>query len=80
MVAYIPNLNNTGHVLLVEGLDGAGTEAAMNMLLRNGGLSEVLKKARNPDGTIGSFEVLLESTSLNSQPTGIRFVAARKPS
>ena len=79
VVAYIPNLNNTGHVLLVEGLDGAGTEAAMNMLLRNGGLSEVLKKAHNPDGTIGSFEVLLESTSLNSQATGIRFVAARKP-
>jgi hypothetical protein len=80
VVAYLPNLNNTGHVLLVEGLDGAGTQAAMNMLLGDGGLSEVLKKARNPDGTIGSFEVLLESTSLNSQPTGIRFVAARKPS
>lgn len=80
VVAYIPNLNNTGHVLLVEGLDGAGTEAAINMLLRKGGLSEVLKNAHNPDGTIGSFEVLLESTSLNSRATGVRVVAERKPS
>lgn len=78
VLAFIPNLNKSGHILLVQGLDGSGTEAAMTTLTRDGGLSDALKKMQNPDGTIGSFEVLLESISLNSRTTSIRVVAARK--
>jgi hypothetical protein len=78
VLAFIPNLNKSGHILLVQGLDGSGTEAAMSMLTRDGGLSEVLKKLQNPDGTIGSFEVLLESISLNSRTTSIRVAATRR--
>lgn len=78
VLAFIPNLNKSGHILLVQGLDGSGTEAAMSMLIHDGGLSEVLNKMRSPDGTIGSFEVLLESISLNSRTTSTRVVAARK--
>ena len=78
VLAFIPNLNKSGHILLVQGLDGSGTEAAMSMLTHEGGLSEALNKMQNPDGTIGSFEVLLESITLNSRTTSIRVVAARK--
>lgn len=79
VLAFVPNLNKTGHILLVQGLDGAGTEAADSLLLRAGGLDEVLAKARRPDGTIGSFEALLESTSVDSDSTSIRIVAIRTP-
>ena len=78
VLAFIPNLNRSGHILLIQGLDGSGTEAAMNLLTHDGGLSEALNKMQNPDGTIGSFEVLLESISLNSRTTSIRVVSARK--
>lgn len=78
VLAFIPNLNRSGHILLIQGLDGSGTEAAMNLLTHDGGLSEALNKMQDPDGTIGSFEVLLESISLNSRATSIRIVAARK--
>jgi hypothetical protein len=79
VIAFIPNLNKIGHILLVQGLGGAGTEAADNLILREGGLDEVLDKARRPDGTIGSFEALLESTSVDSHATSIRIVAIRTP-
>jgi hypothetical protein len=78
VLAFMPNLNKSGHILLVQGLDGSGTEAAMSMLTHEGGLSEALNKMQNSDGTVGSFEVLLESISLNSRTTSIRVVAARK--
>jgi hypothetical protein len=79
VLAFIPNLNKTGHILLIQGLDGAGTEAAVNMLFRDGALNDVLNKVRHPDGTLGSFEVLLESTSLDSHATSTRILAMRTP-
>ncbi len=79
VIAYIPNLNRTGHVLLVQGLDGAGTEAAENLLFRGKGMNTILDKARRADGSLGNFEALIESTSLDSHSTGIRVVAVRIP-
>lgn len=79
VIAFIPNLNKTGHVLLVQGLDGAGTEAAVNLLFHTGELNGVIDRVRHSDGTLGSFEVLLESTSLNSHATSIHIVATREP-
>jgi hypothetical protein len=77
VLAFIPNLNRTGHMLLVQGLDTAGTEAAVNFLFRQDRLNEVMEKARRPDGTLGSFEVLLEATSLDSHATTIRVLSVR---
>ncbi len=79
VLAFIPNLNKTGHILLVQGLDGAGTEAADSVLFREGGLDEVLDKVRRPDGTVGSFEALLESTSVDSRATSVRILTIRTP-
>jgi hypothetical protein len=79
VIALIPNLNDTGHILLVQGLDGTGTEAAESLLFRPGGMDAILDKARLPDGTIGSFEALLESTSIDSHPTSLRVLAIHTP-
>lgn len=79
VIAYIPNLNRTGHVLLIQGLDGAGTEAAENLLFRGKGMSTILDQARRSDGSLGSFEALIESTSLDSHSTGSRVISVRIP-
>jgi len=79
VIALIPNLNKTGHILLIQGLDGTGTEAADSLLFRSGGMDEIFDKARLPDGTIGNFEALIESTSIDSHPTSIRVLAIRTP-
>ncbi len=79
VIALIPNLNHTGHILLVQGLDGTGTEAADSLLFRSGGMDEIFDKARLPDGTIGSFEALLESTSIDSHSTSISVLAIHTP-
>jgi hypothetical protein len=79
VLAFIPNLNRTGHILILEGLDGAGTEAMENLLFRGDGLDELMRKARRPDGTLGNFEALLEATSVDSNASGIRVLAVRTP-
>jgi hypothetical protein len=75
VIALVPNLNRTGHILLLEGLDGAGTEAAENMLFRSEDMQKILAKARRADGTLGGLEVLLESSSLDSHSTSARIVS-----
>ena len=77
VIAFLPNLSKSGHVLIVEGLDGPGTQAAVDLLLQGDQLAPVLKRATRPDGTLGSFEVLLDATSLDSRATGVHVVAER---
>jgi hypothetical protein len=77
VIAFLPNLSKSGHVLIVEGLDGPGTQAAVDLLLQGDQLVPVLKKATRPDGTLGSFELLLDATSLDSRATGVHVVAER---
>jgi hypothetical protein len=77
VIAFLPNLSKSGHVLIVEGLDGPGTQAAVDLLLQGDQLVRVLKQATRPDGTLGSFEVLLAATSLDTRATGIHILAER---
>ena len=75
VIALLPNLNHTGHILMLEGLDGAGTDAAQDMLFHSDALQGVIAKSRQADGTLGGFEVLLGSTSVDSHSTGTHIVA-----
>jgi hypothetical protein len=77
VIALLPNLTRSGHVLIIEGLDGSGTRAAVDSLFQSNQLKTVLKKATMPDGTLGSFEVLLAATSLDGGATGIHIIAER---
>jgi hypothetical protein len=60
---------------MLEGLDGAGTDAAQDMLFHSDALQGVVAKSRQADGTLGGFEVLLGSTSVDSHSTGTHIVA-----
>jgi hypothetical protein len=77
IISFLPNLSGNGHLLLLEGLDVAGTQAAAEMLLHPSAIDPILKRATRPDGSLRSFEVLLRSTSIESNATGTQVIASR---
>ncbi len=77
LIAFLPNLSGNGHLLVLEGLDVAGTQAAAEMLLHPSAIAPILKRATRPDGSLRTFEVLLRSTSIESSATGTQVIASR---
>jgi hypothetical protein len=74
LIAFLPNLGGNGHLL---GLDVAGTQAAAETLLHQNAIASVLRRATRPDGSLRYFEVLLRSTSIESNATGTQVIASR---
>jgi len=77
MIAFLPNLGGTGHLLLLQGLDVAGTQAAAETILRPEAIDPILKRATRPDGSLRFFEILLRSTSIQSNSAGTQVIASR---
>jgi hypothetical protein len=77
LIAFLPNLGGNGHLLVLEGLDVAGTQAAAEMLLHPSAIDPILKSVTRPDGSLRNFEVLLRSTSIESNATGTQVIASR---
>jgi hypothetical protein len=77
LISYLPNLGGSGRLLLLEGLDVAGTQAAAESLFRQDVLAPVLRNALGPDGTLRFFEVLLRSTSIESSAAGTEVIGYR---
>lgn len=59
IIAYLPNLSETGHVLIVAGLNAAGTEAATAFLLNPKSMMPTLLQARTAQGNLQPFELLI---------------------
>ncbi len=77
LIEFLPNLSGNGHLLVLEGLDVAGTQAAAEMLLHPSAIAPILKRAMRADGSLHYFEVLLRSTSIESNATGTQVIASR---
>jgi hypothetical protein len=77
LIDFLPNLSGSGHLLVLEGLDVAGTQAAAEMLLYPSAIDPILKRATRPDKSMRNFEVLLRSTSIQSNATGTQVIASR---
>jgi hypothetical protein len=77
VIAFLPNLSRTGHLLLIGGLNMAGTEAAADMLLDSANIKPILEKAKLPDGSLQPFELLVETSSLGAEALPSRIIAAR---
>lgn len=77
VVALERNLGGNGHLLLIEGLDVAGTQAAAEALISGDTLVPVLRAARQPSGELRPFEALLQSTSIASNAASARVLAYR---
>jgi hypothetical protein len=65
ILAFLPNLSNTGNVLIVEGTSVAGTEAISDLLFTDSALDPFLSKIARKDGSIPYFEILLESKPIS---------------
>jgi hypothetical protein len=77
VIAFIPNLSRSGHLLLIGGLNMAGTQAAADMLLDSESIQPILQRARRPDGSLQPFELLVETSSLGAEALPSRIIAAR---
>src|SRR5690348_6786396 len=61
VIALAPNLNNTGWVLIVEGLTMAGTQAAVETLFNRSTMQPILAKAKSGNGSLRPYEILIET-------------------
>jgi hypothetical protein len=79
VLAFLPNLNKTGHVLLIQGLDGVGTQAAADMLFNGDAFQPLLNQVFSAGKHLTGFELLIEASSLNddSNATSSRILATR---
>jgi hypothetical protein len=76
-IAWVPNLDHTGHILLLQGLDMAGTQAAAQALLHSAALMDVWRQSNGCNTADASFEVLLGTTSISSNAGTIHVLATR---
>lgn len=77
VIAYVPNLDGTGHVLIVEGINMAGTQAAGEFLLNQDGVAPVIARARKPSGGLRSFEVLVETSDIAANSSQLKILSER---
>lgn len=77
VVALVPNLNNTGWVLLVEGLTMAGTQAGVDTLFNRDAMQPILQRAKMANGALRPFEVLIETRSFGSSAPQANVIATR---
>lgn len=77
IIAYLPNLNNNGHVLIVAGLNTAGTQAAATFLLNPSLMMATLQRARTENGTLQPFELLVSASNVATNASTPHIVLER---
>lgn len=77
LISCLPNLEGNGRLLLLQGLDAAGTQAAGEALFHPAAIAPILRRAIRPDGSLGYFEILLRATSIESSATGAQVIGSR---
>ena len=76
LIVVTPNLDGTGHVLLIEGINMAGTEAAADYLFSDASVP-LLSKIFGSNGKIMPFEVLLETSNIGANAPRPRIISQR---
>jgi hypothetical protein len=77
LIAYVPNLTSTGHVLIVGGLNTAGTEAATTFLLTPSLMMPILQHAKVAHGGLQPFELLIGAGNVATNASAPRLVLER---
>lgn len=77
MVSFLPSLDDEGWVLLLAGQNLSGTEAAGDFVTNRDAIAPVLKKAQRSNGSIGPFELILETQAVGSDAPRARIVVER---
>jgi hypothetical protein len=76
-IAYLPNLDGSGHVLMIGGLNMAGTQAAGDFLLSPTLMQSTLEHARTPKGAIRPFEILIQASTIAANASRTRVISER---
>ena len=76
-LTYLPNLDGSGHILLIGGLNMAGTQAAGDFLMNPALMQPTLDHARATNGTIRPFEILIETSTVAANASRSRVVSER---
>jgi len=76
-IAYAPSLNATGHVLIIAGLNTAGTEAAATFLLNPTLMAPTLEHARLGKGGFKPFVILIGAGNVASNAATPQVVLER---
>jgi hypothetical protein len=78
-IAYLPNISSVGHVLIVGGLNTAGTQAATTFLLTPSLMAPILQRAQTAHGQIRPFELLVSADNFSSNASAPQLIAERIP-
>jgi hypothetical protein len=76
-VAFLKNLDGTGHALIIQGTGMAGTEAAADYVLGEPTLSSLVHAGSSANTPLPDFEALLETSNLNGNAPKSKLVALR---
>lgn len=76
VIAVEPNLENSGNVLLIEGINMAGTEGAADFLLSNMS-SSLRNRVSAKKGLISPFEVLIETSNIGASAPQPKIISLR---
>ena len=76
-IAYLPSLDGVGHVLIIQGLNMAATQAAAETLFNAKAMKPILQQATLPNGQLKPFELLIETSSINATAPGSQIIATR---
>jgi hypothetical protein len=77
LIAYVPNLTSTAHVLIVGGLNTAGTQAAATFLLTPSLMMPTLQRARADHGGFQQFELLIGAGSVATNASTPQLILER---
>jgi hypothetical protein len=76
-IAYLSNLDGSGHILLVGGLNMAGTQAAGEFVLNPALMRPILDHAKGPNGSIRPFEVLIATSNVAANASSPHVLSER---
>ena len=77
VLAFLPGLDSSKNILIMEGTTLPGTEAITDLLFEQKDMEELLHGLRNSDGTLKHFEILLASSHFNGKAGNFHIVAER---
>jgi hypothetical protein len=77
IVSFMPSVDGEGWVLMLQGQILPGTEASGDFVTNANSMAPVLEKARRGDGSIGPFELILETQEVGADAPQASIVAER---
>ena len=77
IISFVRSLDSRGWLLSIQGQNMAGTEAGGEFLLNRDAMGMILAKAQTKDGSVGPFELILETDTVGADAPGAHVVVER---